>query len=410
MFSRLPPPFGKPSTKVVFESVAPGSPAAQLLYHQHQAQISRFQHKARQYRDISDQPGVQMQQALPGGGQMRYSYNNGLEIVTVRLSPTEVARAEQQARNYVQPFDPVLAIDILFVNRLLDVSHLYTYWNPASPLLSTSEDFYGYFDVLNIAALRVEGAQAYEAISLQSGTDPRLKPLRFVDPATETSRKLEASDEALNEQGFYENLTGAGFAARPRADQQLTVIDVYLATDHVYKENARPGIFTGDPGSVVEIDDPTMTYSPIQGVTYSIRAREFVLDRPVPVRVTTETERRRRQVDFDDFPAEPTNRTAVWAFAATQEWSDTGGEPAAPDAVAPSGRSTMGRLLASVGPQTAFDVATTQPDRRFHNAPEWSRPVTEMTKVAEIRWTPPTSAQGHGKATISNTVDVQPFP
>lgn len=114
MYSKLPPNFGNTPVKVVFEGVEPGSPEAQKLFHQHQGQIQHFHKKARQNRDISQQPGASMQQAMPAGGQMRYTYNLGQETVHVRLAPTKVVEGVSEDKDKPRKFDVVLAIDVLF--------------------------------------------------------------------------------------------------------------------------------------------------------------------------------------------------------------------------------------------------------------------------------------------------------
>lgn len=120
MYSKLTPEFGDLPTKVVFESVEPGSPAAQLLYHQTQGAISAFHQKARMSRLISDQEGSHMMQALPDGGQMRYSYNFGIETVHVRLNPRVVAAAQEEAKLQVRRklSTAYLAIDVVLTPKL----------------------------------------------------------------------------------------------------------------------------------------------------------------------------------------------------------------------------------------------------------------------------------------------------
>jgi hypothetical protein len=102
VYSRLPPEFGETPTKVVFEGVEPGSAEAQRLYHERISEISSFHQKARQNRMISESPTSSMQQALPNGDQLRYTFNNGVENIHVRLSTKsrggEAARRSDQKR------------------------------------------------------------------------------------------------------------------------------------------------------------------------------------------------------------------------------------------------------------------------------------------------------------------------
>lgn len=113
---------------MVFEGVEPGSPAAQLLYHQHQGEISRFQGKARQNREISGQPGSSMQQAMPDGGQMRYTFNGGQETVHVKLTPGESeTTSESTTQQESHHAEPLLAIDIVFEPELFMSGDIYSY-------------------------------------------------------------------------------------------------------------------------------------------------------------------------------------------------------------------------------------------------------------------------------------------
>lgn len=113
--SRLPPKPGETPTKVVFDGVEPGSAEAQLLFQQHKGPIGQFHSKARQQRELSEQPIAHMQQAMPDGGRMRYSYNNGQETIHVALEPrpgTPVGTQPQVLE--LPPTQPSLAIDVLF--------------------------------------------------------------------------------------------------------------------------------------------------------------------------------------------------------------------------------------------------------------------------------------------------------
>lgn len=113
-----PPLPGETPTKVVFQGVNPGSPLARLLYQHYQGEIGQFHSKARQARLMPDQPGGHMHKALPGGGQLRYSYNNGQEVLTVKLEPKVIERIVEEFQTKIpERADPTLAIDILFTNE-----------------------------------------------------------------------------------------------------------------------------------------------------------------------------------------------------------------------------------------------------------------------------------------------------
>lgn len=87
----------------------------QRLLDQYAGQITHFHAAARQQRQISEQPGFSMNGRLPNGGRMRYSWNNGQEMLTVDVVPPKPKRVPppQPPRpgTVVVPF---LAIDVLF--------------------------------------------------------------------------------------------------------------------------------------------------------------------------------------------------------------------------------------------------------------------------------------------------------
>lgn len=126
MFSRLPAQFGDTPVKVIFEGVEPGSAQAQLLYRENQAEITHFHTKARQSLIQSEQPGAHMQQAMADGGRMRYSFNNGQEILTVKLEPPpQIVPVDRPVREPI-PTAPHLAIDVLLNNVLHLVADVYS--------------------------------------------------------------------------------------------------------------------------------------------------------------------------------------------------------------------------------------------------------------------------------------------
>lgn len=142
MSRSLPPEFGETPTRIVFEGVEPGSAAAQLLYRQLQGQISRFQFKARQARTISEQPGAHMHQALPGGGMLRYTYNDGIETVYVRAEPARpVVVQPQPAPPRPDRHDPVLAIDLLFYAQGYEAAEIWTYTETTTYYPPTPDEF-----------------------------------------------------------------------------------------------------------------------------------------------------------------------------------------------------------------------------------------------------------------------------
>lgn len=136
--SRLPTNPGETPTKVVLEGTDPGDPAARQLYNELRGQVARFQGKARQSREISGQPQLNMQQALPGGGRMRYNYNNGQETLRIEVNPTRGESVEVEPEKRLLPITPVLAIDVLFDPAQFRIGEIHstdttTIYHPGEP-------------------------------------------------------------------------------------------------------------------------------------------------------------------------------------------------------------------------------------------------------------------------------------
>jgi hypothetical protein len=126
--SRLPPLPGLPPPKITYEGLDAATPEGQRAIHQLQGHISRFHGKARQSVDLSGTSGQHMHGSLPGGGVMRYTYNNGLEELNVRVPVTRGAPAEETLERPEPPVvvTPMLAIDVLFTNVLFMAGDVYS--------------------------------------------------------------------------------------------------------------------------------------------------------------------------------------------------------------------------------------------------------------------------------------------
>lgn len=138
MYSKLPAEPRETPTKVVFEGVDPGSAAAQRLYYENFGDISSFQQKARQSRLISGQPTSSMQQQLPNGGRLTYTFNNGLETIHVKLAPRGSSSTTEPGKKPELVTPPQLAIDVLFNPELYETGDVWaftetTVYHPAVP-------------------------------------------------------------------------------------------------------------------------------------------------------------------------------------------------------------------------------------------------------------------------------------
>lgn len=113
--------------------------AVRQEYARLQGEINQFYSSIRQSIDISGSPGSKVIRKLPNGGQLRYTNNQGLEVIDVQLQIVPVEESRQQI---VRPelVDAVLAIDVLFEQTAAVAGDVTTYWedvvspgDPGSP-------------------------------------------------------------------------------------------------------------------------------------------------------------------------------------------------------------------------------------------------------------------------------------
>lgn len=103
---------GAPRLKVRIEGEDGLSPDQRLLIEQQfQGEIGRFYQTCRQSVDLSKQPGYKQFKALPGGAQLRYSYNGGQETMDIRVSPKRRPQEEPPKQPTKEPWD-FLLIDL----------------------------------------------------------------------------------------------------------------------------------------------------------------------------------------------------------------------------------------------------------------------------------------------------------
>ena len=109
--SRNPQQLGFPRLKIRIEGEDGLVPEQRLELEQLQGEINRFYLGVRQQIDLTGQPGHKQFKALPGGGQLRYSLNEGQETLDVRLSPKKGAQEEEKKKPPKEPWD-FLVIDL----------------------------------------------------------------------------------------------------------------------------------------------------------------------------------------------------------------------------------------------------------------------------------------------------------
>lgn len=272
-------------------------------------------------------------------------------------------------------------------------------------------DKYTYFDTFKVVGLQVgdlaEGGYAAKSAGSVEDPDNRLKSLTGHPTAKSVDRTLTAAEMPAN-------VLGHCFVARPRDPVDTkTIIDVYAATCDVQKTNSYPD----GEGSTLLVDDPTFDYAVKPDFSWTIRVREFVDGAPVAIGVTTKCEGETQHFVAPEIevPSEggptlepgynipPTiaedpiinadARTSSWAFAASGVWEDSG-DNSDPTASSGDSEAGLGRLLAELSGSATL-VGPEPLEREWLTAPHWEQPVSEMTKIATITWTPsPTGGKG----------------
>lgn len=259
-----------------------------------------------------------------------------------------------------------------------------------------------YLNVLPVVGLRVDGPRPYEALSTVKASDARLQSL-VEGERTAVSRAI-AFDDPAGGRRFY----GAGFAAAPRdpvmpgVPPEALEIEVWVGSANVSQSNEPPGT----EGAQWGVDSPGMSYATQTASAFTIRAREFSDGGYQIVRVGTDAQGKIER--FEEAEVEATlsvdmpmdARHIDWRFAAGAGWTDSGQEPAQPEVRTPAGAPTMGSLLAELDMAVVVAPART-PARSVPDAPVHEGGVTQLTKVAVIRWTPAEFVGGRGTAEIT---------
>lgn len=402
--SRLPPKFGAPPTKVIFEGVPPGSPLARALFAPRRGEITRFHQKARQNVEIGEQSGQHMHQKLPDG-EMSYSYNYGQEILHVRLRKDVVIEAASKLVP-TYPERALLAIDILFDQEAYKFQHLYVDFSAANPPEYPVPwySLYETWQALNYpvtAAIAQPAAGGLEAFgSTVSGGAAPSDPTLLANASyvgggyLPVSRPLVAYDEDTTRS------QADGFFVRTRYPAENVTVDLFAATWTRKVENTPPGIPNGE-----QFEGP---YTYVNPVRFSVQAREFA-DDPLMYSFIDRTGMSRQRVTEFNNPAYGPGTVELESdeesefffgggnFVVTPEWIDAGGLLADPNTPG------MGTLLASTSVTTKTLVTAPEYDDGSSFG-SWDRPITDMTKIATVEWLPsdaPRQRPGSAKITLA---------
>lgn len=266
-----------------------------------------------------------------------------------------------------------------------------------------------YLSVLPVVGLRVVPKDPkdppYAAFSTGRYEDDRLIPL-VKDEKVTIQRSIAFGDPTGGNE-----FVGAGFVAQllspfnPQVPPEEVEIEVYLASTNVQQTNQSPG----REGSKFGTDDQSMNYSAFANVSYVLRVRELLdaTGAPFIIKVSVDAEGK-IEVFKQDQPntVETTTMKADarhvdwWFTAATNQWGDGGRDPADPEAKSHDDKPTMGKLLAEKEGTAAVAQTDVISERRVPTKPEWKGSVPNMTRIATIKWKPPSACHVNGTADI----------
>lgn len=418
---------------MVFDGVEPGSAIARDLFMRYQAEINRFHYRAKVTAELGASlgrdPSTYVQQALPGDdGRMRFSEIGGQETIHIRLNPKIVETLEEPMPESDRPTGPLLAVDVVFDSKtymtteiwyggdnefniffhgkMFDWSRFFIVGLMRAPESSNPKS------VLN-APPNFFGGETEPDRNLYSSIAGYARPIENAPTgASMAAIDMEKTSETSSPgpgPGLQEltapGRSGAGFAVRPETPGEVVVLDVYVASvNSILTGDYRPDPLPG-PG---EADLAFMA-----DVAFKIRVREYL---------SLETARYSYDVatplgpdgwqETYNVPGEPSpyHGYATWygneggstfgRLIVDQNWKYDGSDLANPHA------EGMGKVLAETG-LISRTVATPAANERpsngspWYNSNWWNGDISEMTKVAQIKWRPlPDSRMGHGTAEI----------
>jgi hypothetical protein len=219
-----------------------------------------------------------MQQALPDGGQLRYSYNNGQETIHVRLKPTKGAAAGSSVRQGTTVrAAPRLAIDVVFEPELFLSGDVY------SKTVST---------VTKYEWVWVDGDPIPVDLSeLAHGVGPFWNGTNFDDPLGSGN---SFGGEFLREQEIIQTITiVSGENRNPATDYDIAILQsvapsrtlgifVYVVSYVHFKANSQFGESSYWLLKTLDEWDPSMGYEPNWhgrlGDPYTVDAAQHVRD------------------------------------------------------------------------------------------------------------------------------------
>lgn len=131
MFKPSSLPGAAPCQVIVNAAVGTDPAVVRQQYAEALGAINHFYSAARQSLALSGQTIHNMQADIPGG-HVRYTYNNGIELVRVTLSAPESPTEAPERPEDIHNLDPVLLIDVVFEPAFYLTGDIYSFI-PATP-------------------------------------------------------------------------------------------------------------------------------------------------------------------------------------------------------------------------------------------------------------------------------------
>lgn len=384
------------------------------LANQMQGQISHFYQRAAAQARIGglDQTGAV--QRVPQG-QLRYVNNNGQETIYVELAYAVTRSSSEETPKKSERHHAILAVDVI-----IDLE----YYRSVSVSTFHDENYYSYYIHdrfgTGVAGGMVVGSGA-KAVQVRNGI--------FSDNPNPTPPGVFSSAGA--------NSFATVSATRPNFDPiipAMTIPPDPTIDPQVYPKNMVMGYLLDTEGlgsdapvsfdlylaSSIQnvkkaVEDYDLTRTIRDNLTFTIRARELSILSPVCLIFVPRTgEMRLGQKTSTPIGGTPPEYSVIYfpedvlpdklvtelscSWYANTGWTDPGG-----DMPLASTEPHMGELLLEIPEQTRVVASQVHPGSGvFDTEPiAWVGPLTDMTKVASIRWTPSGQYNVPGSARVS---------
>jgi hypothetical protein len=385
---------------VRFEGVPPGSPVARELYGMLQAPIDKFYCAQAQNYALSTSTMVGKSTDL-GDVKMNYTNNMGQETVRVQVAAHIAAEAVRRVAPLEPPEPlqvPQLAIDIRFISpigalKVGDVSSYEEVPVEDETHFKYSRTEYFYYPTLFAVGLRDDNAPD-ENFAFSTGQSQGM--IQAIVSGEFATQELAGGSFLPPDVPLGVNTqVGVGFLISPLpTGEEEYQFGLYMASENIFVANAFPDAL--EPVTF-GVDHPSFVYDFEPEANFTVRVRQFDFGADVSsVRVIKHLPRYEiyyvGPTSINPTPATlkqgdadmPDVRTALWGFAATDEWveptSGVGNDP--PNA-------GLGTFLTSTATITKSVVGPASIGRFVPDTVVGGLGMEQMTRVATIIWKPP---------------------